>query len=51
MFMLISPALISMQAALSLLIQNISPFLIDPNPPTNSSSGAYHNYLKDVAKL
>ena len=52
MFMLISLALISTQAALSLLIQNISPFLlISPDPPTNSSSGAYHNYLKDVAKI
>ena len=51
MFMLISPALISTQAALSLFIQNISLFLIGPNPPTNSSSGAYHNYLKDVDKI
>ena len=46
-----TPALISTQTALSLLIQSISPFLIGPNPPTNSSSGAYHNYLKDVAKI
>ena len=30
---------------------NISPFLIGPNPPTNSSPGAYHNYLKNVAKI
>ena len=51
MFMLISRALISTQAALLLLIQNISPFLIGLNPATNSSSGAYHNYLKDVTKI
>ena len=48
-----TPTLISTQAALSLLIQSISPFLIGLQilRLILKTSDAYHNNLKDVAKI